>query len=73
MNKIVPFRKAPKPKRVGWFPVALVTLPLAAFTAVLLLPFGGGGREAEGAVLFASPPDRERAQFALCSGPVRVT
>ena len=73
MSTIVPFRKAPKTKRVRWFPVALVALPLAAFTAVLLLPFGGGGRDATGAVLLARPVDRERAQFALCSGAGRVT
>ena len=58
-----------------------MTLPLAAFSAVLLLPYGGGGPVAEGAAAFsdaisratAPAPDRERAQFALCSGPVRVT
>lgn len=68
-------------KRVGWFPIALVTLPLAAFSAVLLLPYGGGGPVAEGAAAFtdaisraaAPAPDRERASFGLCSGPVRVT
>jgi endonuclease YncB( thermonuclease family) len=65
----------------------LVALPLAAFTAVLLLPTGGGAREAEGATTLttagtstdvAAPTpnparDRERARFELCSGPVRVT
>ena len=73
MSTIVPFRIAPKAKRTGWFPIALIALPLAAFSAVLLLPYGGGGRDATGAVLHASPTDRERAQFALCSGAGRVT
>jgi len=58
----------------------LVALPLAAFTAVLALPFGGGGRDAAGAAgepagvrAGASTGDTEQARFALCSGPVRVT
>ena len=80
MGQIIPLRRARpasprKPAR--WFPIALVVLPLAAFTAVLLLPFGGGGSEAVGAVGVkpAAPTttDRERAFFAICSGPVRVT
>ncbi|MDP2130739.1 MAG: thermonuclease family protein [Erythrobacter sp.] len=61
---------------MGWFPALLVALPFAAFTAVLLWPVGGGGPEAAAAVGMrtgASPLDRERAQFSLCSGPVRVT
>lgn len=63
---------APK-GQARWFPVALVALPLAAFTAVLLLPFGGGVEQASGAVPVAGDGDRERASFALCSGPVRVS
>lgn len=62
-----------KGRRDRLFPVLLVALPLAAFTAVLLLPLGGGPREAMGAVPVAGASDRERASFALCSGPVRVT
>lgn len=60
-------------KRVHGFPVVLVALPLAAFTAVLLLPFGGGVEVASGAVPTAGPGDSERASFGLCSGPVRYT
>jgi endonuclease YncB( thermonuclease family) len=56
-----------------WFPFALVALPLAAFTAVLLMPMEGGVPEAEGAVPVASAGDRETARFSICSGPVRVT
>lgn len=56
-----------------WFPFALVALPLAAFTAVLLMPVEGGVPEAEGAVPVASAGDRETARFSICSGPVRVT
>ncbi|MFN3863767.1 MAG: thermonuclease family protein [Erythrobacter sp.] len=66
-----------KAARKGWrdrlFLVLLVALPLAAFTAVLLLPFGGGGQEATGAVTVAGGGDSERARFSLCSGPIRVT
>jgi endonuclease YncB( thermonuclease family) len=82
MGKILQFRTPsarPRTKGARWFPIVLVALPLAAFTAVLLLSAGGGGREAVGAVGFAPvaapapAPDTERARFDLCSGPVRVT
>lgn len=85
MGRIVPFRKVHRASRKAarqadsarWFPIALVALPLAAFTAVLLLPFGEGGPEATGAMPFggavAKPADRERASFSLCSGPARYT
>jgi len=80
MGQITPLRHAQRASRrtsARWFPVALVVLPLAAFTAVLLLPLGGGGSEAVGAVGFTPPPpattDRERAFFPICSGPVRIT
>ena len=54
MGRIIPFRKSRRapPKAVRqaiaarWFPIALAALPLAAFTAVLLLPFSGGPEEA---------------------------
>jgi micrococcal nuclease len=73
-NPVPHARGGAKPERgARWFPLMLVALPLAAFTAVLLLPLGGGGREAVGAVGFAGAGDSERAQFGLCSGPVRVT
>lgn len=68
------FRPSPAPRArkttlgARWFPVALVALPLAAFTAVLLWPLGGGGPQAA-----AATGDREAARFDLCSGPVRVT
>jgi endonuclease YncB( thermonuclease family) len=82
MGKILQFRTPsarPRTKGARWFPIVLVALPLAAFTAVLLLPVGGGGQEAAGAVGFAPSaapapaPDTEQARFSLCSGPVRVT
>jgi endonuclease YncB( thermonuclease family) len=56
------YRKPPAPRRARpkrkarWFPVALVALPVAAFSAVLLLPVEGGPPAAEGAV----PPAGER-------------
>lgn len=74
--RFTPRRPAPPKKRgARWFPIALVALPLAAFTAVLLLPAGGGAQEAAGAVGLAPAPapDTEQARFELCSGPVRVT
>lgn len=75
MGRIIPFArpKPAAPRRAGRFGTALVVLPLAAFTAVLLMPLGDGPREAQGAVPLASAGDRERARFGLCSGPVRHT
>lgn len=89
MGRIIPFRQRRRAsrwtrtssylpaggisRRTRWFPALLVGLPPAAFTAVLLLPFGGGVPEAESAVPLAGASDRERARFSLCSGPVRVT
>lgn len=63
-----PVREA---KRSGWFVPALVMMPLAAFTAVfawdgpppgLAMPFAATG----------ASPDRERASFGVCAGPVRT-
>ncbi len=76
MGKIVPIRftRPASRKNVRWFPLALVALPLAAFTAVLLLPLGSGGPEADAAVgVRAGYADRGRVNFSLCSGPVRIT
>lgn len=51
------------------FLMALVALPMAAFTAVFL--WDGTPRSA--AVALPEPgTDRERAAFAMCDGPVRV-
>jgi endonuclease YncB( thermonuclease family) len=62
---------------MGWFPVLLVALPAAAFTAVFLAPGLGDGIAVEASVpeagLAASPSDRERAFFPICSGSSRVT
>ena len=68
-----PARSAARKRRIGWFPIALVALPLAAFTAVLLLPYGGGVEQASGAVPVAGAGDRENARFSVCDGPVRYT
>lgn len=62
----------PSRKNGRWFPAALVGLPLAAFTAVLLMP-GGGNPPAAEAAASALSGDRERARFGLCTGPVRHT
>ena len=80
--KVVQFRHRPgrrrraptKPAGTGprGFLVLLVALPLAAFTAVF--PWDGPPRGV--ALSFEAEPnvgfDRERANFALCDGPVRV-
>lgn len=72
-SKPVPLRK-PGKRDSRWFRAALVGLPLAAFTAVLLMPAGGGPPAAEAAgVTSALSGDRERARFGPCAGPVRVT
>jgi endonuclease YncB( thermonuclease family) len=49
--------------RIGWFPIALVALPLAAFTAVMLLPLEGGAPLAEGAAGFFKPDTRTAADL----------
>lgn len=70
----------PPVSRPRWFPILLVALPAAAFTAVLLAPpLGGGPDVAEAQGLFAASAsssntvDSEEAQFDLCSGSHRVT
>lgn len=63
-----PVRKA---KRGGWFIPTLVVLPLAAFTAVLAWDGPPPGVAMPFAATGASP-DRERARFAACAGPVRT-
>jgi endonuclease YncB( thermonuclease family) len=86
-DNLVPFRKPfgvspsrsarlrPPPRRAGFgITPIMVTLPLAAFTAVFLFGIPG----AASTPLPLSPPsqsavpDRESARFALCDGPVRV-
>lgn len=73
-----------RPQGTGprWFPILLVALPAAAFTAVLLAPPISGGPDAAEAqvapqaLLAASATgadDSEEAQFDLCSGSHRVT
>ena len=62
------------PRAVPWFPVALVALPAAAFTAVLLAPAIGDGPDAAvAAVPFSGPADRESAHFPLCGSGQRIT
>lgn len=59
-------------RRPGGFVALLIILPLAVFTVV----FVWGGPPLAGAFQFPKPavgaPDRERASFSRCSGPVRV-
>lgn len=70
---VIPFRKPARrePKQSAGDPVAhrlwlamLVTLPLAAFTAVL---FWNGGPKGEAMPLLASAGDTNRAQFSRCA------
>ncbi|MBV7258856.1 thermonuclease family protein [Erythrobacter sp. WH158] len=64
----------PAKRSVRWFPIALVALPLAAFSAVLFFPATDSSpAEAEAAIGFAQVIDREEAYFPICSGPQRVT
>jgi endonuclease YncB( thermonuclease family) len=59
-----------KPQRDRRFAVAIVALPLAAFTAVLLWD----GTPAAVALPQAAPGvDREQAGFPLCRGPARTS
>jgi len=90
MGRVVPFRRRragwrrrtgfPPPHRrarggAGWFGLAMVALPLAAFTAVLLLPpIGDDGLPAvSAAVPVADARDRERARFTICGSGRRTT
>ncbi|GAA4049191.1 thermonuclease family protein [Parerythrobacter jejuensis] len=82
MGKVTPFRqrarwtrpaddgvRAPA-TRINWFPILLVALPLAAFTAVFLL----GGPPSSLAVPAARvAPDREVATFPICGRGPRIT
>ncbi len=63
-----------KPSRgARWFPIALVTLPCAAFTAVFFAPLISEGPQAEAAIGPARAIDREEAYFTVCNGRVRNT
>lgn len=73
-GNVVPFRR-----RSGrWWTAALIVLPLAAFSAVLLWD---GSPRVQAASLFSPQPsalsarstDRESAAFAACAGPLRGT
>lgn len=67
---------APKKRGARWFPIVLVAMPLAVFSAIFFAPMMGGGAEAEAAdvaQVAAGPIDRETAVFDFCSGPVRST
>ncbi len=77
MGKVIPntrWTKAQayggKPRRLGWFPIALVAVPLAAFSAIFFAPSISERPDASAAV---GVVDTERATFDFCSGPVRVT
>jgi endonuclease YncB( thermonuclease family) len=52
----VPVSKRRGGRRRGWFPVALVTLPLAAFSAVFLMPLGPGPQQAAASGASLAPP-----------------
>ena len=69
LHNILPFR-GPR-RRLGWFPLTLVALPLAAFSAVF---FWGGPPEALAIADIAEPvaPDRESARFTICGSGVRI-
>lgn len=81
MGDVIPNRRwtkasdyAPaKPRGARWFALALVVVPIGAFSAVFFAPNLGEGPQAEAAVPIAGPMDREKAYFPLCSGPVRET
>ncbi|MDC0886473.1 thermonuclease family protein [Altererythrobacter sp.] len=82
MGKVTPFRKrtrwtqasdygaTPSRKSVNWFPVVLVALPLAAFTAVF---FAGGPPGSTAMPVAQQGGDTERASFGRCTGRLRVT
>ncbi len=63
----------PKKAGVRWFSMVLVTMPLAAFTAISFAPSLGKGIVVEAAVPVTQPIDRHEAYFPLCTGRERVT
>ena len=66
-------RAGVKPGGARWFALALVVVPLGAFSAVFFAPSLGDAPVAEAAAAFAGPVDREEAYFPICSGGRRVT
>ncbi|WP_284124197.1 thermonuclease family protein [Parerythrobacter aestuarii] len=70
----MPLPEVGGPGSPRWFPVLLVALPLAAFSAVLFAPAVGDGPDAvEAAPLFTAPVDSESARFPICGDGARVT
>ena len=71
------FARRPASRPARWFAAALVILPLSAFTAVLLLPLGGGPEQAGAAEArlaalqsrrSAADLDAEQPQIAVAGG-----
>lgn len=81
MGKVIPFRRwsrSPGGRRAAqfrsrWFGVAMIALPMGAFSAIVFAPSVSEGIVAEAAVGFAGPADSEQAYFPICDGPERVT
>ncbi|MEM7779476.1 MAG: thermonuclease family protein [Pseudomonadota bacterium] len=92
MGKVIPnsrwtkakaYKEAGANKKRGskWYALALVALPLGAFSAILFAPSLGDGPQAEAASFAPEKAsaaaslvvDREEATFPLCSGRQRIT
>ena len=61
------------PRAVKWFPIALIALPLAVFSAIFFAPIVSNGVDAEAAIPAALVQEKEEAYFPICSGRRRVT
>ncbi|WP_379553518.1 thermonuclease family protein [Qipengyuania sp. DGS5-3] len=55
------------------FPLAMIAVPLGAFSAVFFAPTLGGGPELVQASSLLAPMDTERATFPICKGRSRIT
>ena len=72
MGKVIQFKRS-KARSGAAFTMALIAIPLGAFSAIFFAPVAGDGIETQAAVPLARVIDREEAYFPLCSGPVRET
>lgn len=72
------FKATRRLRRVWSFSLAVIALPIGAFSASFCAPsepeiVEDGASKAYPAIGVAGPMDREEAYFPICSGPVRTT
>ena len=72
MSNVVKF-ETKKHAKSRLFPLAMIAVPLGAFSAVFFAPTLGGGPELVQASSLLAPMDTERATFPICKGSGRIT